>query len=162
MEILGFSGHEFLIEIPFYNMMRLGLSISDIEGAVASQNLDLPAGSLETRESDILIRFSEERKTLHDLENLIVISSGTGVEIRLGDIAGISDRFMDDEYKILFDGNRAGLLQITKTKSEDALRIMDVVKAFLEEEQSRAPSGVSFSLTQNVSKIVRDRLLMLQ
>ncbi len=161
VEILGFSGHEFLIEIPFYNMMRLGLSISDIEGAVASQNLDLPAGSLETRESDILIRFSEERKTLDELANLIVVSSETGAEIRLGDIAGISDRFMDDEDKILFDGKRAGLLQITKTKSEDALRIMDAVTAFLEEEQALAPSGVSFSLTQNVSKIVRDRLLML-
>ena len=161
VEILGFSDHEFLIEIPFYNMMRLGLSVSDIEGAVAAQNLDLPAGSLETRESDILIRFSEERKTLDELASLIVVSSKNGAEIRLGDIAGISDRFMDDEDKILFDGKRAGLLQITKTKSEDALRIMDVVAQFLREEQAMAPSGVSFSLTQNVSKIVRDRLLML-
>jgi len=161
VEILGFSNHEFLIEIPFYNMMRLGLSISDIEGSVAAQNLDLPAGSLETRESDILIRFSEERKTPHDLENLIVVSSETGAEIRLGDIAGISERFMDDEDKILFDGKRAGLLQISKTKSEDALRIMDAVTQFLEEEQALAPPGVTFSITQNVSKIVRDRLLML-
>ena len=161
VEILGFSSHEFLIEIPFYNMMKLGLSVSDIEGAVAAQNLDLPAGSLETRQSDILIRFSEERKTLHDLENLIVVSSGTGTEIRLGDIAGIFERFVDDEDKILFDGKRAGLLQVSKTKSEDALRIMDAVTQFLEEEQALAPPGVAFSITQNVSKIVRDRLLML-
>ncbi|RLC25355.1 MAG: AcrB/AcrD/AcrF family protein [Deltaproteobacteria bacterium] len=161
VEILGFSDHEFLIEIPFYNMMRLGLSVSDIEGAVAAQNIDLPAGSLETRDSDILIRFSEERKTLYDLENLIVASSQTGVEIRLGDIASVTDRFMDDEDKILFDGKRAGLLQINKTKSEDALRIMDAVTRFLEEEEARAPAGISFTTTQNVSKIVRDRLQML-
>ena len=161
VEILGFSNHEFLIEIPFYNMMRLGLSVSDIQEAVAAQNLNLPAGSLETRTSDILIRFSEERKTLHELEDLIVVSSQTGAEIRLGEIAAISDRFMDDEDKILFDGKRAGLLQITKTKSEDALKIMDAVTKFLEQEQARAPLGVSFVITQNVSKIVRDRLLML-
>ena len=161
VEILGFSKHEFLIEIPFYNMMRLGLSVSDIQEAVAAQNLNLPAGSLETRQSDILIRFSEERKTLHELEDLIVVSSQTGAEIRLGEIAVISDRFMDDEDKIVFDGKRAGLLQITKTKSEDALKIMDAVTRFLEQEQVRAPLGVSFSVTQNVSKIVRDRLSML-
>ncbi len=161
VEILGFSKHEFLIEIPFYNMMRLGLSVSDIKEAVAAQNLNLPAGSLETRTSDILIRFSEERKTLHELEDLIVVSSQTGAEIRLREIAVISDRFMDDEDKIMFDGKRAGLLQITKTKSEDALKIMDAVTKFLEQEQARAPSGVSFAVTQNVSKIVRDRLLML-
>jgi multidrug efflux pump subunit AcrB len=161
VDVLGFSAHEFLIEIPFYNMMRLGLSVSDIEASVAAQNLDLPAGSLETRESDILIRFSEERRTLYDLESLIVISSKTGAEIRLGDIAKISDQFMDDENKILFDGKRAGMLQVNKTKSEDALRIMEEVTRFLEEEQASAPSGVSFSITQNVSKIVGDRLQML-
>jgi len=161
VDIIGFSDHEFLIEVPFYNMMRLGLSVSDIEEAVAAQNLDLPAGSLETEESDILIRFSEERTTLHDIETLIVISSETGAEIRLGEIAKISDRFMDDEDKILFDGKRAGILQISKTKSEDALRIMDAVTKFIEEEEAHAPSGVSFTTTQNVSKIVRDRLRML-
>jgi len=95
------------------------------------------------------------------LETLIVISSETGAEIRLGQIAKISDRFKDDEDKILFDGKRAGILQINKTKSEDALRIMDEVTQFIEKEEARAPSGVSFSITQNVSKIVRDRLGML-
>jgi len=161
VEVLGFSDHEFLIEIPFYNMMRLGVSVSDLEVAVASQNLDLPAGSLKTADSDILIRFSEERKTLHDLENLIVISSETGAEIRLGQIAKISDRFKDDEDKILFDKKRAGILQINKTKSEDALRIMDAITQFIEKEEALAPPGVSFNVTQNVSKIVRDRLQML-
>lgn len=161
VDILGFSDHEFLIEIPFYNMMRLGLSVSDIEEAVAAQNLDLPAGSLETAESDILIRFSEERTTRHDLETLIVISSETGAEIRLEEIAKISNRFMNDEDKILIDGKRAGILQISKAKSEDALRIMDAVTKFIEEEETHAPSGVSFTITQNVSKIVRDRLRML-
>ncbi|MCD4721469.1 MAG: efflux RND transporter permease subunit [Desulfobacula sp.] len=161
VDILGFSGHEFLIEIPFYTMMRLGLSVSDIQGAVAAQSLDLPAGSLETRDSNILIRFSEERKTLYALENLIVVSGKTGAEIRLGDIAGISDRFMEDEDKILFDGKRAGLLQVSKTKSEDSLRVLDAVTAFFEKEQARAPSGISFTITQNVSKVVRDRLQML-
>ncbi len=161
VEILGFSGHEFLIEIDFYTLMRLGLSVADIESAVAAQNLDLPAGSIESRDADILIRFSEERKTAADLEELIVVSSSTGAEVRLGDMATVTDRFMVDEDKIVFDTKRAGILQINKTKNEDALKIMDAVTAFLEEEQAKAPPGVRFALTQNVSKIVRDRLQML-
>ncbi|MEH0018393.1 MAG: efflux RND transporter permease subunit [Desulfobacter sp.] len=161
VEILGFSEHEFLIEVPFYNMMRLGLSASDIEAAVASQNIDLPAGSLETEDTDILIRFTEERKTADDLGDLIVVSSKTGAEIRLAEIATITDRFEDEEDKILFNGKRAGILQINKTKTEDALDIMDAVAAFLETERAKSPPGMTFTLTQNVSKIVRDRLEML-
>lgn len=161
VELQGFSDQEFLVEVPFFKMMHLGLSISDIHGAVEAQSLDLPAGSLETRDSDILIRFSEERNTLEALENLVVISRETGAEIRLGDIANIRDGFMADEDKILFDGKRAGLLQISKTKAEDSLRILDAVTAFLEEEKTKAPPGITFAITQNVSKVVRDRLRML-
>jgi len=161
VEILGFSGHEFLIEVPLYNMMRLGLSVSDIKAAVAAQNIDLPAGSLETGDADILLRFTEERKTVADLGGLVVVSSKTGAEIRLAEIAKITDRFEDDEDKILFNGRRAGILQINKTKAEDALEIMDAVADFLVRERTQAPPGMVFELTHNVSDIVRDRLQML-
>lgn len=161
VEIKGFSHHEFLMEIPFYDMMRLGLSLSDIEAVVSAQNIDLPAGSLKTRDSDILIRFAEERKTIPELGDLIVVSSKTGARIRLAEIAKISDRFEDEEDKILFNSERAGILQINKTKTEDALDIMDAVTVFLEKERAMAPPEMSFTLTQNVSKIVRDRLEML-
>ncbi|MDA8136948.1 MAG: efflux RND transporter permease subunit, partial [Desulfobacteraceae bacterium] len=93
VEVSGFSDHEYRIEIPLYTLTRLGLSVSDIEAAVAAQSLDLPAGSLETRDADILIRFSEERKTLEELQDLIVVAAKTGNEIRLGEIAAITDRF---------------------------------------------------------------------
>jgi len=161
VEVKGFSDQEFLIEIPFYDMMRLGLSVSDIEAAVAAQNIDLPAGSLETRDQDILIRFTEERKNIPDLGDLVVVSTRTGAEIRLAEIAKITDQFKDEENQILFNGQRAGILQINKTKSEDALDIMDAVADFLEKERAQAPPGMAFELTQNVSKIVRDRLDML-
>lgn len=161
VDVLGFSDHEFLIEIDFYTMMRLGFSVADIESAVALQNLDMPAGSLETEDADILIRFSEERKTIQELESLVIVSAQNGAQIRLGEIAAISDRFVADENKILFNGKRAGLLQINKTEAEDALKVMDAVTLFLKQEQAKAPAGVSFFITQNVSKIVRDRLQML-
>ena len=161
VEVKGFSKQEFLMEIPFYNMMRLGLSLTDIESAVSAQNIDLPAGSLKTRDADILIRFTEERNTVRELGELVVVASQTGARIRLAEIAKITDRFEDAEDKILFNGKRAGILQINKTKSEDALDIMDAVADFLEKEKDLAPPGVSFVLTQNVSKIVRDRLDML-
>ncbi|SLM29395.1 Acriflavin resistance protein [Desulfamplus magnetovallimortis] len=159
--LLGFSDHEFLIEIPFYQMMRLGLSVSDIRETVAAQSIDLPAGSLETDENDILIRFTEERRSIPELAELVIVSTSNGAEIKLGEIARITDQYTNDENKIIFNGRRAGLLQINKTKSEDSLRIMDEVKAFIDKEKLMAPPEVSFVITQNVSKVVRDRLQML-
>jgi len=159
--ISGFSTHQLLIEIPYYNLMKLGLSVSDIANTIKSQSIDLPAGSLESKRADMVIRFAEERRTKKELENLFVVADQNGAEIRLGDIARITDRFEDKENKVVFNGKRAGLLRISKTKQEDSLKILDAVKAFLEKEKKMGPPGVEFIITQNVSDVVRDRLQLL-
>lgn len=161
VDIQGFSEHQLLVEIPFYNLMKLGLSISDIQAVLSNQSLDLPSGTLETDRTDYIIRFTEERKTAAELGEIIILSNSLGSEVKLRDIAHISDRFEDQENNIRFNGQRAALLQINKDKSEDALDIMDQIHAFLEQETKTAPPGVHLAISQNISKIVRDRLDML-
>ncbi len=161
VEIRGFSDHQIRIELRDAVLRRYGLAMSDIAAAISRQSLDLPAGALETRDEDILIRFSDERKGLHEFEDLVVISAAQGGIIRLGDIAHISDRFEIDENKISFNGRRAALLDITKTRNEDTLRVIDAVNAFLEYERKIAPPGILFAVTGDASSIVRDRLSLL-
>lgn len=161
VKVLGFSDHQIRIEIPAVTLMQLGLSVSHVADTIARQSVDLPSGIVETKDADLLIRFTDERRSVPEFEDLIVVSGDTGAEIHLGDIAKITDRFELDEEKILFNGKRAGMLRISKTKSEDALRIMNAVESFLERERKLAPPGVSFIITQNISEVVRDRLSML-
>ncbi len=161
VDILGFSEHQLQVEISFYNLMRLGLSVGDIQTILQNQSIDMPAGTIETDQTDYLIRFTEERRTPYELGEVIVASNPLGGEIRLRDIATITDKFEDKENSIRFNGERAGLLQINKNKSEDALGIMDEITAFLVTEERLAPPGVEFTITQNISKIVRDRIDML-
>ncbi len=161
IDILGFSEHQLLVEIPFYNIMRLGLSVADIQRVIEGQSIDSPSGTIETENTDYLIRFTEERRTVYELGELVVVSNSMGNEIKLKDIARITDRFEDKENSILLNGNRAGLLQINKNKSEDAIAIMDQIKEFVEDEKKAAPPGVELVITQNISEVVRDRLNML-
>ncbi len=161
IDIQGFSEHQIRIEIPANTLMQYGLSVDRVAEIVANQSVDLPAGDVKTTDRDVLVRFTDERKNPKDFENLIVVGGRGGGEVRLGDIAFITDLFELDEDKIIFNGRRAGILQITKTKSEDALKIYDDVAAFVEEERLRAPPDVRFYLTQDVSSIVRDRLQLL-
>jgi HAE1 family hydrophobic/amphiphilic exporter-1 len=161
VKIEGFSDHQIRIEVPAQNLLQLGMSLNDISESITRQNVDLPAGTIETPEQHIMLRFQDRRYSVPEFENLIITSYSTGEEIRLGDIAKITDRFELDEDKIMFNGQRAGLLKIMKMKSEDSLNILDAVHDFLEEERLRHPPEVKMVLTQNVSDIVRDRLTML-
>ncbi len=162
VEVQGFSDHQLRIEIPARLLQQYGLSLSDIANAVARQGIDLPAGSLQTKDRDLLLRFTDLRRTPEELADLTVISADSGSEIRLGAIAHISDRFELDEEQILFNGRRAALLQITKTKQQDTLVVRDVVKRFVDEQlYPTAPAGVEFILTQDKSTNIRDRLQLL-
>ena len=160
--IHGFSDHQFRIEpLSKTVMMQYGLSVADIAKVISQQSKDLPAGVMKTSDRDIMVRFTDERRTAAELRELVVVGGETGAEVRLGNIARVTDRFELDEDKIIFNGKRAGVLQITKTRTEDLLRVYDSVVAFVEREKETAPEGIAFALTYNVSSVVRDRLNML-
>ncbi len=161
VEVQGFSDRQLRIDVPARVLLQYHISTADIAAAVGRQGIDLPAGMLETHDRDMLIRFTDQRRTPEELADLIIVSADSGAEIRLGSIARISDRFELDEDKILFNGRRAAVLQVLKNEQQDTLVVMDAVSRFLDELRPLAPTGVEFSVTSDRSSIVRDRLRLL-
>ena len=159
--IRGFSQHQVRIEVPATTMRQFGLSLRDLADAVAAQSLELPVGTVETRESTVLIRFDDERRTLRDFDQLVVVASASGAAIRLGDIAAITDRFEREEDRAFFNGQRAAFLAVDKGKDDDILEVIDALRAYVDAERARAPPGMVFEITRDVASIVRDRLTML-
>ncbi|NQV98549.1 MAG: efflux RND transporter permease subunit [Rhodospirillales bacterium] len=161
VEINGFSDHQIRIELSDHTLRQFGLSVEDIAQAIERQSVDLPAGSLTTEDQELLIRFADERKTVDDFKDVVVVSSAGGGQIRLSDIATITDRFELDEKKILFNDKPAAILDITKTANDDTLDVINSVNAFLEHERAISPPGVNIVLNNDVSSIVKERLSLL-
>ena len=156
----GFSERQLRIQVPELVLRQYGLGIDEIADAVRRQSLDRPAGVVETREREVLIRFAEERRSPRELADLVVIGAND-TELRLGDIATVIDRFELDEARTVVDGARAAILQVTKTRDEDTLTVVEAVRDFVARERALAPPGVAFILTQDVASIVADRLRLL-
>jgi len=159
--IEGFSDHQIRIEIPATTLRQYGLSVQDLADVVARQSLDLPSGTIETSDENVLIRFTDERRTPRQFENLVVVTAPSGAEIHLGDIATITDRFELDEAKNFFNGQRAAYLAVEKGKGDDTLDVVDAIQAFLATERAQAPPGVVLEVSRNLSSIVLDRLTLL-
>ena len=159
--VRGFSQHQIRIEAPASTMRQFGLSLRDLADAVAAQSLKLPVGAIETRESTVLLRFDDERRRPRDFDDLVVVGSGSGAAIRLGDIAAITDRFEREESRAYFNGQRAAFLAVEKGKGDDILDVIDALRAYVDEERARAPPGMAFEIARDVASIVRDRLTML-
>lgn len=161
VRVQGFSDQDVSIELSEATLRRYGLSLTDVQNAIARQSLDVPAGTLETRDGDLIVRFNELRSTPQEFAGLIVVSGESGGRIRLGDIAEIKTMFDRPEDKVIFNGQRAALLEISKTYDQDSLRVMDAIQENLARERELAPRGVTLEISSDVTANIRDRLRIL-
>ncbi len=161
VQVAGFSDHQLRIELDPSAMRRLGLTAAEIADKVGRQNVKMPAGNIELSDKNLLIRFDERKTTPAELAQVVVSSNANGAVVRLGDIATITDRFELDEEMVLFNGLPSAVLKVQKNKADDALRIKERVEAFVEQERLQAPDGVTLTLTNDMSSLVKDRLEMM-
>jgi multidrug efflux pump subunit AcrB len=161
IEVKGFSDRQIRIEVADAVARELGLSLEDLASVITRQNVDLPAGEIVSEEGTTLLRFADERLAIDAYRDVVVASSASGGQIRLGDIARIVDRFEDDEVRTLFNGRPAALLDVSKTTMDDTLRVMEAIESFLEQARPTLPPGVILTVTRDSSDILEDRLQML-
>jgi len=161
VNIAGFSDHQLRVELNEQDIRHLGLTVAQIANKIGSQNVKVPAGNLELQDKNLLIRVDERKVTPLELGNIIIASLANGGVVRLKDVATITDRFELDEEKILFNDKPAAMLKIQKNKADDAMRIKERVNAFIAHQQNIAPEGVTLTLTNDMSSLLKDRLTML-
>ncbi|PCJ91022.1 MAG: acriflavin resistance protein [Porticoccaceae bacterium] len=157
----GFSTHQLQVLIRPDALKKYHLSVQDIANLIASQALELPAGILEAAETSYQIRFDNVRKTADELENLIIINTPEGGEIKLGDVARIENKFEKPEERIELNGKPAALLNVSKNTIDDTLKIADALLAFVEKENKILPEGTRLTIVNDASTLVRDRLKLL-
>lgn len=161
VDVAGFSERQLQIRLRASAAAQYGLSVSDLAGVIAGQSLDAPVGSLETGEGEIRIRYAEQRRSPEEFEDLVVVAGQGGGEVRLGDIADVRLGFEDEEKKILFNGERAGLIRVSKTSEQDALRIRAVVEEFRDRKTETGPPGVTLTLVEDAATPIAQRLELL-
>lgn len=161
IEIAGFSTPQLQVKVKQSVASSYGLSVGDLADLIAAQSLDLPVGSLETRGGEILVRFAEQRRSVEEFAQLPVVGSALGGEVPLGDLADIEYTFENAEEQTQFNGQRAGLLRVSKTSSQDALEIFAAMEEFVELKSATAPPGVKIVITDDAATPIAQRLDLL-
>ena len=159
--VSGFSTHQLSILIKPESLRQYQLSIEDIANRIKSQSMDMPAGTMDTDERSYQIRFLNERRTVDELADLIVLENDDGAQIRLGEMSRIVDDFTDEEMRTDLNGKPAATLKVSKNITDDTLTIFNAVKKFVDMENARLPESTRLVITQDTASIVQDRLSLL-
>lgn len=156
--VSGFSDREIAIEISATALQSHGLTIADVASALTRNSLDMPSGTLEGREGDALVRFAGERRSPESLATIPLTASAMGSEVLLGDVARITTRFSDSHDATFYNGKRAAIVSVSKTATQDALRVMAAVQTRLEAARASAPAGIELAISQDSTSNIVERL----
>ena len=86
-EVVGARDYEVSIEISEQLLREYHLSLGEVADIIARSSLDLPAGSLRTRQGDIMLRTQGQAYVQQDFEAIVLRSFPDGTRLLLGDIA---------------------------------------------------------------------------
>lgn len=158
VDVSGFSDREIAIEFDRAALERYGLDMTAIGAALARDSLDMPAGTLETGAGETAIRFLGEKRTPAELAAIPLVSAEGGAVLRLGDVARIRPGFSDPAQATLFDGKRAAIVSVSKTASQDALRVMAALERNMVQAQAEAPGNIQLAISQDSTSNIVERL----
>jgi len=160
VETSAVRDYQIYIDVPQESLRALDLSLPDVSRIVAQSSLDSSAGSLDTPNEEVRLRTVGQNYEQADFEDIIVVSSGNGDLLRLGDIATIDDGFEDNDLIARFNDKPVAFVDVYRTSDE---RVLDVAAAVKEKLASSyvPPPGIEFAVWNDQSQILADRYELL-
>ena len=158
VEVSGVRNYEISIEVPLRRLRALGLTLTDIAGAIRRSSLDLSAGSINTRESQVRVRTLGQNYNQQDFEEIAVLSSRDGTVVRLGDIAKVRDGFQEADLIVRHQNHPALFVEVYRAGGEHVMDVATTVREHLANEVIPAlPDGVGITIWNDESQAYEER-----
>jgi multidrug efflux pump subunit AcrB len=161
VELAGVRQREIGVEISRNMLRTYGLTLDQVAQTIRRESVDLPAGSVKTRGGEILLRTKERAYTGADFEDIIIRSTKDGAQVRLGDIAKVTDAFVESDEASYFNGEPAAMIRVFRIGDQTPIEVAEAVKKYREELEDRLPPGVEVSIWQDWSEMYRERVDLL-
>lgn len=159
VQIYGEQRYSMRIWLDPAALAARGLTVTDVESALTSQNIELPAGALDSGEKNYTVRVARNYALAEDFRQLPIgrqaaatgaqpgaqsggaLQGQTAYVTRLGDIARVEEA--PEEERRLFRGN--GLdqigLAVTRQAQSNDLAISEGVREMMEQVRPSLPEG---------------------
>ncbi len=158
VDIVGALEREIQINVDMYKMAASGFTFSDIENAVAYENITSTPGQVSMNNQKRILTIRNEFKTADQIGNLIV-KNQHGKALYLHDIADVLDNFEEQESYARLDNKNVITLNVIKAKGENLIAASDKIEELLKEmKASELPKDLDIVVTGDQSDQTRHTL----
>lgn len=130
------------------------LTVADVEAALRAENVELPAGSIESKERHFTVRLERGYRTAEDFANLVITQGEDGYLVKLGDVARVE--IGSEEERIMFRGNKEAMigLGVSKQSTANTLEVARAVNALVDKINPTLPAGMSIKRSYDSSVFI--------
>ncbi|MCG8443883.1 MAG: efflux RND transporter permease subunit, partial [Caulobacterales bacterium] len=135
-----------------------GLTSADVEAALRAENVELPAGEVETGTVDFTVRVERGYRRAEQFARLPIATGLDGHVVRLGEVAEVE--IGPEERRNFFQGNgspRIGLGLVRQSKS-NALEVADRVEEEVARISASLPEDLSLGRHWDETQFVRQAI----
>ncbi|KAF1711345.1 multidrug transporter AcrB [Pseudoxanthomonas kalamensis DSM 18571] len=135
-----------------------GLTVGDVEAALRSENVELPAGRLESQQRDFTLRVSRDYQTPKDFAEIPLGKGSDGYVVRLGDVAQVELASAERRSYYRSNGESNIGIGVIKTSTANSLEVARAAQEEADRIRPTLPNGtdifVSYDTTQFIEASV--------
>jgi multidrug efflux pump subunit AcrB len=159
--VVGARDYEVSIEISEQLLREYHLTLGDVANVISASSLDIPAGSVQTRNGDIMLRTMGQAYVQQDFENILLKTWPDGTRLLLGDIATIDDGFVDGRGFTRFNGQYSLGINVFAMGKQDIIDTAQAARAYMATKQDQLPNGVTLEAWSDITYYLEGRLWMM-
>ncbi|MDP4979511.1 MAG: efflux RND transporter permease subunit, partial [Desulfobacterales bacterium] len=140
-------------------MAAQNVTVADVELALQNQNVELPAGRVESTRKEFTVRVARPYNTAEDFGGLVIRQGRDGHLIRLRDVARV-ERGAEDDRSVL-RGNRIPMvgLGIVRQSKANTLDVAHAVKGEAARVNETLPEGMQLIQSYDTSVFIEASIL---
>jgi multidrug efflux pump len=131
-----------------------GLTAQDVENAIRTRSVEIPAGRIESDRREFSVRYLGEMRTPAEFADLTV-ASGNGELVKLGDVARVEPGPEDDRAVTRYSKQPAVFIGVVRQSKANVLEVANAVHAGLPGVQAALPAGVELQMAFDGSVFVQ-------
>ena len=126
-------------------LVGFGLTPGDVEQALRSQNVEIPAGRVEGTDREFTVLPQTDLQTPEEFGN-VILGESNGYLVRLKDVARIELGAQQERFRARYNGVNAVPLGITKQAVANPLEISEALEALIPQIQRTLPEGLQLDI----------------
>jgi multidrug efflux pump len=152
--VRGTGGYAMRVWLDRVALAARGLTVTDVESALRRQNIELPAGRVDSNDREFTVRVDRVYQTPDDFRQLVITRGNQGQLVTLGEVARVELGPATNRTMYRGNGVDAVGLGIVRQSTANSLEVLQKSVAIAEQINATLPDHMELVLSNSDAEFI--------